>query len=180
MASERLQKILAQAGIASRRKAEELILEGLVTVNGKIAQIGDKAEWGKDAIKVKGKLLLKPETLTYIVMNKPKGVISTLSDPEGRPTLTTFLKNVKIRVFPIGRLDFNTEGLVLLTNDGAFAEKVQKQKDLVRVYLVKVKGHPNADMISRLHKGARLGDEHHSKVYHLDRVKVVQELENKT
>ncbi|NBU20346.1 pseudouridine synthase, partial [bacterium] len=76
MASERLQKILAQAGIASRRKAEELILEGLVTVNGKIAQIGDKAEWGKDAIKVKGKLLLKPETLTYIVMNKPKGVIS--------------------------------------------------------------------------------------------------------
>lgn len=180
MASERLQKILAQAGIASRRKAEELIQEGLVTVNGKLAQIGDKAEWGKDAIKVKGKLLLKPETLTYFAIHKPKSVISALTDPEGRPTLAGYLKSIKTRLFPIGRLDFNVEGLMLLTNDGAFAERVQKQPDILRIYMVKVKGHPNSEMIARLNKGARLGDEFHSKFHKLHHVKVIQELENKT
>jgi 23S rRNA pseudouridine2605 synthase len=180
MASERLQKILAQAGIASRRKAEELIQEGLVTVNGKIAQIGDKAEWGEDAIKVSGKLLLKPETLTYVAIHKPKSVISALTDPEGRPTLAGYLKSIKTRLFPIGRLDFNVEGLMLLTNDGAFAERVQKQADLLRIYLVKVKGHPNGEMIARLNKGARLGDGYNAKVYKPHHVKVIQELDNKT
>lgn len=158
MKSERLQKILAQAGIASRRKAEELILEGLVTVNGKVAKLGDKAELGKDAIKVRGKLLHQTESLVYLALNKPKGVISMLSDPEGRPTLADLLRSVKARVFPIGRLDFNSDGLILLTNDGEFAEKLQKRDDLLRVYQVKVKGHPDAEMIQRIERGAKLGD----------------------
>src|SRR4051794_31045073 len=112
MASERVQKILAQAGIASRRKAEELIEEGLVTINGKLAKLGDKAEMGKDAIKVKGKLLLQTESPVYLALHKPKGVISMLADPDGRATLSEFLRNVKGRVFPIGRLDFNSDGLI--------------------------------------------------------------------
>src|SRR3954464_4173740 len=119
---ERIQKILAQAGVASRRKAEELIVEGVVTVNGKPAKLGDKAEWGKDAIKVRGKLLLTKESPIYLAFNKPKGVISSLSDPEGRATLSEFLRPIKERIYPIGRLDFNSEGLILLTNDGEFAE----------------------------------------------------------
>jgi len=158
MASERVQKILAQAGIASRRKAEELISEGEVTINGKLAKLGDKAEWGKDAIKVKGKLLQRAETTLYLAMNKPKGVISMLTDPEGRPTLAEFLTKVKTRVFPVGRLDFNSEGLILLTNDGAFAEKVQKSDQILRTYAIKVKGHPDHEMISRLEKGAWIGE----------------------
>src|SRR5947209_7120382 len=120
MASERVQKVLAQAGIASRRKAEELISQGLVTINGKLAKLGDKAEFGKDAIKVKGKLLnSQAEPLIYLAFNKPKGVISTLTDPEGRSTLTDFLGKIKARVFPVGRLDFNSDGLLILTNDGS-------------------------------------------------------------
>jgi 23S rRNA pseudouridine2605 synthase len=179
MSSERVQKILAQAGIASRRKSEELIQEGLVTINGKVAQLGDKAEWGTDAIKVKGKLLLQPETLTYLVFNKPKGVICMLSDPDGRPTLTDFIKKVKTRVFPIGRLDFNSEGLVLLTNDGSFAEKIQRREDIPRVYLVKVKGHPDEEMISRLKKGARLGTGI-KRLFKPHEVRLSQHLANKT
>jgi 23S rRNA pseudouridine2605 synthase len=159
MPSERVQKILAQAGIASRRKAEEMIVEGLVTINGKLARLGDKAEWGKDAIKVKGKLLLGAEKPVYLAFHKPKGVISMFVDPEGRATLENFLGKIKTRLFPVGRLDFNSEGLILLTNDGAFAEKLQKRDDIPRVYSVKVKGHPDSEALSRLGKGARLGEE---------------------
>jgi 23S rRNA pseudouridine2605 synthase len=158
MSSERVQKILAQAGIASRRQAEELIRDGLVTINGRVAKLGDKAEWGSDAIKVKGKLLRQVESPVYLAFNKPRAVISMLGDPEGRPSLTDFLKKVKSRVFPVGRLDFNSEGLILLTNDGDLAEKIQKRDDIPRVYWVKIKGHPDAEMISRLERGARLGE----------------------
>jgi pseudouridine synthase len=157
MAKERVQKILARAGIASRRKAEELIVEGAVTINGKVAQLGDQAEWGQDAIKVNGKLLRSTEAPVYLSFYKPKGVISMFGDPEGRPSLTEYLGTVRTRLFPVGRLDFNSEGLIVLTNDGDFAEKVQRRDDIIRVYHVKVKGHPNAEMLKRLERGAKVG-----------------------
>lgn len=157
MALQRIQKILAHAGLASRRQAENLIIDGLVTVNGRVAQLGDKAEMGKDAIKVKGKLLTSVESQVYLAFNKPKGVISMLADPEGRPTLASYLSKVKSRVYPIGRLDFNSDGLILLTNDGELAERLQKKPDLPRVYQVKVKGHPTPDMLDRIRKGGKQG-----------------------
>jgi len=156
MSIERLQKILAQAGIASRRKAEEMIQEGLVTVNGKTAKIGDKADFSTDHIKVNGTLLRKLEDPFYVVMNKPKGVISMMSDPEGRPTLADFLIKLKVHVNPVGRLDFNSDGLILLTNDGAIAEKIQKSDAFPRVYHVKVKGHITTEMVERLQRGVRM------------------------
>ena len=178
MAKERVQKILAKAGICSRRKAEEMIAEGLVTINGKIAKLGDQAQWGEDAIKVSGKLLLQKETPTYLAFYKPKGVICALSDPQERPTLGDYLKKVTHRVYPIGRLDFNSEGIVLLTNDGDFAEKVQRKDDIPRVYAVKVKGHPTEEMISRLKRGAKLGNEV-KRLFKPHEVWVKQELANK-
>lgn len=158
MSIERLQKILAQAGIASRRKAEELIEQGLVSVNGKTAKLGDKADFLVDHIKVDGKLLRKLEDLFYVVFNKPKGVISMMSDPEGRPTIADFLAKMKAHVNPIGRLDFNSEGLLLLTNDGAMAEKIQKSDAFPRIYHVKIKGHITTEMITRLERGGRVGE----------------------
>lgn len=160
MVNERIQKILARAGVNSLRKSEDLIREGLVTINGKTARLGDKACWGKDAIKVNGKLLqtTKSKNTVYLAFYKPKGVISSLSDPQGRTTITEFLRNVKERVFPVGRLDFNSEGLILLTNDGDFTEKLQKEEQVPRAYLVKVKGFPNSEMLSRLTRGARVGE----------------------
>lgn len=157
MPMERVQKILARAGIASRRQAEELISLGQVTVNGRLAQLGDRAELGRDAIKVNGKLLRDTEAKVYLAFHKPKRVISMLADPEGRATLADFLGKVRARVFPIGRLDFNSEGLILLTNDGDFAEKLQRRDDVPRVYHVKVRGHPTRDMLERLARGTRQG-----------------------
>jgi pseudouridine synthase len=181
MSLERIQKILAQAGIASRRKAEELISEGLVTVNGKVAKLGDKAEPGKDAIKVKGKLLQKPQNLVYLAFNKPKGVICSMSDPDGRPCLMDFLTHLKTRVFPIGRLDFNSDGLLLLTNDGDFAEKVQKRDNIARVYSVKLKGMLNDEMLARLERPARMGGTRvKNKLVKPFSVRLVKELEKKS
>jgi pseudouridine synthase len=176
MPAERLQKILAKAGIASRRKAEELISEGLVTVNGKLAKLGEKAEFGKDAIKVNGKLLLKTDSPIYMAFYKPRGVISMLADPEGRPCIIDYLTSVKSRVFPIGRLDFNSEGLLLLTNDGEIAEKIQKSSDVLRIYQVKVKGHPEKEAIDRLAKGAKVD----GKLYKPHSVRLAQDLNKKS
>lgn len=158
MATVRVQKILAQAGIASRRKAEQLILEGSVTINGQPAKLGDRAEIGKDAIKVRGKLILQKEAPVYLAFYKPKGVISMMVDPEGRATLFDYLHKIKARVFPVGRLDFNSEGLLLLTNDGDFAERYHRDDSFPRIYHVKVKGHPDAEMLSRLDRPARLSE----------------------
>ena len=155
MSIERVQKILAQAGISSRRKAEELITLGLVTINGKTAKLGDKAEFGTDAIKVNGKLLLATATPVYLIFNKPRGVISMMADPEGRPTLTDYLSKMKTRVYPVGRMDFNSEGLLILTNDGAFTEALQNRDDVPRVYHIKIKGHVTKEMLQRLERGAR-------------------------
>ncbi len=160
MSSQRLQKLLAQAGITSRRKAEEMIAQGLVTINGQIAKLGDKAEWGKDAIKLNGKLVTTKEAPVYLAFHKPRGVISSFHDPEGRATLGQFLEKVRARVFPIGRLDFNSDGLLLLTNDGEMVEKIQKAENIARVYLVKTKGHPDREMISRLERGGLIGEKY--------------------
>jgi 23S rRNA pseudouridine2605 synthase len=119
---QRLQKILAAAGIASRRKAEELILAGRVQVNGqRVVELGSKADAAKDHIRIDGKLLKQPELPRTFMLNKPKGVVTTVSDPEGRPTVMKFFARTGLRLFPVGRLDFQSEGLLLLTNDGELA-----------------------------------------------------------
>jgi 23S rRNA pseudouridine2605 synthase len=176
MAQERVQKILAQAGIASRRKAEEMIQLGEVTINGKLAKLGDKADLATDSIKVRGKLLHTKEAPVYIALYKPKGAISAMSDPDGRPSLTEVLQGkVKQRVYPIGRLDFSSEGLILMTNDGAFAEKLQKMEGVPRVYHIKVRGRPDPSMIARLEKGARLGN----RLIKPHSIRLAEELANK-
>jgi 23S rRNA pseudouridine2605 synthase len=156
---QRIQKILAQMGIASRRKAEELIIEGRVTVNGKIATLGMKADPAKDHIKLDGRLLVKPEPKIYLVFNKPAGVVTSLSDPEGRPTIKDFLKGIKYRVFPVGRLDYDSEGLLLITNDGDFAHNIlHPSKKVPKTYVVKVKGLIDENAMERLRRGVRLED----------------------
>lgn len=159
---ERLHKILAGLGLVSRRKAEELILEGRVTVNGKIAAIGLKADASRDHIKVNGKLVTGTSRnlrKVYLMFNKPKGVVTTLSDPEGRPAVKDYLKGIKYRVFPVGRLDFDSEGLLLLTNDGDFTNAVlHPSKKIPKTYLVKVKGIIEDEKIEKLRRGVKLDD----------------------
>jgi 23S rRNA pseudouridine2605 synthase len=142
MAEERLQKILSRAGIASRRKAEQLIQEGRVTVNGQIiTELGSKADLGRDHIKVDGKLLRAPRGSVYLALNKPRGVVTTVADPQGRETVMDHLKGVGERVFPVGRLDYASEGLLLLTNDGEFANRLTAASSHVpKIYLVKTNG----------------------------------------
>lgn len=158
---ERLQKLIAQAGIASRRAAEELIKAGDVTVNGEIiTELGTKADPEKDHIKVRGKLInekLKHQQHAYILLNKPKGVLSSVSDPERR-TLVTDLVKGSGRLHPVGRLDFNTEGLIILTNDGEFTNKVAASKTIPKVYQVKTKGIPTDVAIRKLARGVKLDD----------------------
>jgi len=159
---ERLQKLIAQAGLASRRAAEEMIRNGDVTVNGQIiTELGTKADPEKDHIKVRGKLinikLTSPREHAYILLNKPKGFLSTSSDPNGRPTVTQLIKGFG-RIYPVGRLDFNTEGLIILTNDGEFSNFVASSKQIPKVYEVKVKGIPNANAINKLRRGIKLDD----------------------
>jgi len=157
MAEERLQKILAKCGIASRRKAEELIREGLVTVNGKVATLGMKADLERDHIKVRGKLINKVEPKTYIVFNKPRKCLTAMSDPHGRPTVKDFLKQVKVRVFPVGRLDFDSEGLLILTNDGEIANiLIHPRYKVPKTYHVKIDGFLSEKDIKKLEKGVML------------------------
>ena len=159
---ERLQKLIAQAGVASRRASEELIRSGEVTVNGEvITELGTKADPEKDHIKVRGKLINTKLTgereLSYILLNKPKGYLSSAADPQGRPTVTQLVKGFG-RLFPVGRLDFNTEGLIILTNDGDFSNHVASSRKIPKVYEVKVKGLPNENAINKLRRGIRLED----------------------
>jgi 23S rRNA pseudouridine2605 synthase len=154
---QRLQKIIAEMGIASRRKAEELITEGRVTVNGKTAVIGMKADLSADHIKVDGKLLVNPEKKVYFIFNKPAGVVTSLSDPEGRPTVNDFLRGIKQRVFPVGRLDYDSEGMLILTNDGEFTHAVlHPSRKIPKTYLVKIKGALEEEEIIKLRSGIRL------------------------
>ena len=163
MVAERLQKLIAAAGIASRRHAEELIAAGEVSVNGEvIKELGSKADPDTDHIKVNGKLInpqLKSREKTYILLNKPKGYLSSVSDPEGRPLVTELLPASLGRLYPVGRLDFNTEGLLLLTNDGELTNFVTAARNRVeKVYEVKVKGVPTDSAIQRLRRGVTLDD----------------------
>lgn len=146
-------------GLASRRKAEELIEEGRVTVNGEPARLGMKADPEKDSIKVDGRLLTAAEPKVYFMFNKPVNVVTSLQDPEGRPTVKDYLKGIKYRVYPVGRLDFDSEGLILLTNDGDFANIVlHPSRKVPKTYLVKVKGVLEEEDLERLRKGVRLED----------------------
>ena len=158
---ERLQKLIAQAGIASRRAAEELIKAGDVTVNGEIVtELGTKADPDKDHIKVRGRLIntkIANRENVYILLNKPKGYLSSAADPEGRKLVVDLVKG-KGKLHPVGRLDYNTEGLIILTNDGEFTNFVSSSRQIPKVYEVKVKGLPNANAISKLRKGLRLED----------------------
>src|ERR1051326_3830007 len=160
---QRLQKLIATAGIASRRHAEELIAAGRVTVNGAvIKELGTKADPERDHIKVNGKLInpqLKARDKVYVLLNKPRGYLSSVSDPEGRPLVTELLPPNLGRLHPVGRLDFNTEGLLLLTNDGDFTNYVTAARNRVeKVYEVKVKGVPTDAAIARLRKGVTFED----------------------
>lgn len=161
---ERLQKIIANAGLASRRKAEELIQEGLVTVNGQVVtELGSKADPTQDHIKVNGKLinpLLENSAKVYLLLNKPKGYLSSLSDPQNRPLVTEFIPTGMPRVYPVGRLDFNTEGLLILTNDGDLTNVITKAgSHCPKVYHVKVKGSPTQEQLRRILRGMMIEGE---------------------
>src|SRR5579884_2419560 len=158
MPEERLQKILARAGIASRRRAEEYITQGRVTVNGKlVTELGSKADFDRDHIKVDGRLLRAPRRLVYLALNKPDAVMTTVSDPEGRPTVMSLLKGVKNRVYPVGRLDYHSEGLLLLTNDGELANAIMSAAThLTKIYLVKVNGTLTPEQEKKFREGVPL------------------------
>jgi 23S rRNA pseudouridine2605 synthase len=155
---ERLQKILAAAGIASRRHAEELMTEGRVQVNGKVVtELGSKADSARDHIRVDGKLLHGAERLRYFVLNKPRGFVTTVSDPEGRATVMDFFAKMNERLYPIGRLDYLSEGLLLMTNDGELANKLTRAASGVeKTYLVKVSGQPSEELIDKLREGVSI------------------------
>jgi 23S rRNA pseudouridine2605 synthase len=155
MPLERLQKIIASAGIASRRKAEELITSGRVQVNGAVVtELGTKADPDSDHIRVNGKLVRADERHVYLLLNKPKGYVTTVSDPEKRPTVMDLIRGVKGRVYPVGRLDYASEGLLLLTNDGELANRLMKAASHVpKTYVVKVAGMPNPEAIAKLRAG---------------------------
>ncbi len=158
-ALERLQKILAGAGVASRRKCEELILSGQVQVNGEtVTTLGAKADPGTDVITVRGKRI-QGERKLYLMLNKPKGVITSAKDPQGRKIVSDFLPGIKERVYPVGRLDYDTEGLLLLTNDGEFANLLTHPSHHVpKTYLATVKGVPHGSALEKLQKGIKLED----------------------
>ncbi len=149
---ERLQKIISRAGVASRRQAEQLILSGQVTVNGQtVTELGTKADSGRDHIKVMGKLVHgQPSQKMYVLLNKPAGVVATMSDPEGRQSLRDFLYGIPARVYPVGRLEFHASGLILLTNDGDLASRVLRTHNLPQGYAIKVKGYLNPSELSAI------------------------------
>jgi 23S rRNA pseudouridine2605 synthase len=159
MSLMRLQRFLAQAGVASRRKAEELITAGRVKVNGRVVdELGSKVDPIRDEVTVGGRKLVKQQPV-YLVLNKPKGYVTTLSDPEGRPTVMELVGKVEERVYPVGRLDFNTEGVLLLTNDGDLAHALMHpSSEVKKTYMVKLRGEAGAEMVDALRQGVTLDD----------------------
>jgi 23S rRNA pseudouridine2605 synthase len=158
MAEERLQKILSQAGVASRRHAEDMIREGRVAVNGAVVtELGSKADLERDHIRVDGKLIRPPKRLVYLALHKPNNTVTTASDPQGRVTVMDLLHGVKERVYPVGRLDYHSEGLLLLTNDGELANGIMSAvSHLPKTYLVKIKGTLTSDEEERFRRGVPL------------------------
>src|SRR5216684_2314234 len=155
MPQERLQKLLAHAGVSSRRKAEQLIVEGRVTLNGAVVtELGTKADPDQDHIKVDGKRVKAPEKPVYLALHKPRNCMTTVSDPEGRPTVMELLRGVKARVYPVGRLDYQSEGLLLLTNDGEFAKRITAASTHVhKTYIVKVNGPLSPEQEEKFREG---------------------------
>ena len=164
---ERLQKVLSSAGVTSRRKAEQLIAEGRVTVNGKVVtELGSKADIERDHIKVDGKLIHQPSRHVYIALYKPDSVVSTVTDPQRRTTVLDFLHGVKERVYPVGRLDYHSDGLILLTNDGEFANAITAAKSHVqKTYLVKVNGTLTAEEEDKFRSGVPLSGKRTAPAY---------------
>ncbi len=156
----RIQKIIAESGYCSRRKAEELISQGAVTVNGRPCSLGDKADAGRDVIKVHGETVgAVPVEKRYIMLNKPRGYITTMSDEQGRRIAAELLEGVEERVVPVGRLDRNSEGLLLFTNDGAFANEItHPSRHVSKTYRVTIDGRVNEDQLMRLSTGVELDD----------------------
>ena len=152
---ERLQKILARAGITSRRKAEEMILEGRVSVNGAVVlELGSKADAGHDVIELDGMAIGAAENKVYLMLNKPPGFITSVEDPQGRPTVMTLVTGIAERVVPVGRLDYETEGLLVMTNDGDFSQMLQHPRfEIERCYRVKVKGVPARIVLDKVRAG---------------------------
>src|SRR5919197_1322702 len=158
MPTERLQRSLARAGRGSRRSSEELILEGRVTVNGEVASLGDRVDPERDEVRVDGERVPLNPALRYLVLHKPPGVVTTLHDPEGRADLTRFLPR-GTRVFPVGRLDRDTEGLLILTNDGELANRLTHPRyGVEKEYLAEVEGTPSERRVARLTRGVELDD----------------------
>jgi len=158
MPEERLQKILSQAGVASRRHAEQMIVEGRVTVNGAVvSQLGSKADIERDSIKADGRLVRPPKRLVYIALHKPNNTVTTVSDPQHRATVMDLLRGVKERVYPVGRLDYHSEGLLLLTNDGDLSNAIMSAAShLPKTYLVKVNGRLTTDQEEQFRRGVPL------------------------
>ncbi|MBW3565981.1 MAG: rRNA pseudouridine synthase [Acidobacteria bacterium] len=172
MAEERVQKLIARAGLASRREAEDLIRSGEVTVNGEVAELGTKADAVRDHIKVRGKLLRPPEEKRYVLLNKPQGYVTTMSDPEERPTVVDLVGPLRERLFPVGRLDFNSEGLLLLTNDGELADRLTHPRyGCSKLYRVKVQGSPDEATLEKLRRGIRLEDGTKTRPCRIERVR---------
>ena len=157
---ERLQKILSRAGISSRRAAETMITDGRISVNGQIVtELGSKADPETDLIKLDGKPVVISKKRVYLLLNKPAGYVTTLADPGGRPVITELIKDIQERLYPVGRLDFNTEGLLLLTNDGDWANRLaHPSHEVEKEYLVKIRGNLGTDKIAQLVNGIKLDD----------------------
>ena len=157
---ERLQKIIAASGISSRRVSEKMIVEGRVTVNDAVVrQLGAKADIGADEIRVDGNLILREESRVYLLLHKPRGYVTTLHDPERRAVVTDLLSGISERIFPVGRLDYESEGLLLLTNDGHFSQRVQHPRfKIPKTYMVKIDGNLTKNEIRALSEGIRLPD----------------------
>lgn len=157
--AERIQKLIAQAGLASRREAENWIVAGRVSLNGELAKLGDRADLSSDHLLVDGKQLAGAEEKLTLMLNKPRGYVSTLKDPQGRKLVTDLISGVAQRLFPVGRLDYNTEGMLLLTNDGELAQHLAHPSHHVeKTYLVKVRGQVTPGIRQKLESGVRLED----------------------
>lgn len=157
---ERLQKVMAMAGVASRRKSEEMILEGRVRVNGEVVtQLGSKVDAGKDVIEVDGKPLRFCEPKTYVLLNKPAGFVTTVRDPQGRKKVVDLVRDLPVRLYPVGRLDYDTEGLLILTNDGSLTHALTHPRhEVEKTYLALVQGIVQPDGLRRLRHGVPLED----------------------
>lgn len=155
MPEERLQKLIARAGIASRRKAEDLILGGHVSVNGEtVVELGTKADLSVDRVKVDGHVISEPKHHIYLVFNKPREVVTTVRDPQGRTTVLSFFKGMHDRIYPVGRLDYASEGLLLLTNDGDFANAMTSPSSkITKTYLVKANGTLTGEQEEQFRRG---------------------------